>query len=65
MRGRACGAGEQPTKTFDDRGIASAALSRPFSLVASRRVADWDVQTYVRSPAALTPIESVSRTASR
>jgi hypothetical protein len=47
---------EQPTETFDDRGIAAAALAGPFSQVASKPVAGWDVQTYVRAPATIASI---------
>jgi hypothetical protein len=43
---------EQPVVGYDDRQIATTALSESYSQVASNRVGDWYVQTYVRAPEA-------------
>lgn len=47
----------QPAEPWDGAGIAEATLSGPYSLVSSRTAGDWDVQTYVRHPDSLSPIE--------
>jgi hypothetical protein len=39
----------QPSPDWDDEGVAQAALAEAYTLVASRPVGGWDVQTWVRA----------------
>jgi hypothetical protein len=48
----------QPDDSWDDQGIAQAALAKAYTLAHTQEVAGWQLETYVRSPGELAAIDA-------